>query len=677
MQRCTAKAEVMMNNKLCGHLKYNIRLLIFSSIFGFLFFAACMRQTKELPNIVIIFTDDQGYADIGSYGAIGFETPNINQLAKEGVRFTDFQVSQAVCSASRASLLTGSYSERVGVRGAYNHTARVGLNPDETTIAEMLKSIGYATGIFGKWHLGHHEKFLPLQQGFDEYMGIPYSNDMWPVDYDGTPVADTEHRKSFYPQLPFLEGNNQIEEIRGLSDQDQLTRRYTERAVDFINRNKDNPFFLYLPHSMPHVPLGVSEKFRGKSTQGMYGDVMMEIDWSVGEIMNVLAEHDLDKKTLVIFTSDNGPWLNYGNHAGSVGPLREGKGTMWEGGSRVPCIMRWPDQIPAETVTNQLAATIDILPTIAKITGAPLPKNPIDGVNIQSILIGDKNAVPRTNYFYYYTGDLIAVREGNMKLVFPHSYRSYDGYEPGRDGYPAVYQGVLGKYATGKSELALYDLDRDMGETNNILSKYPDIVKTLQALGNEARSLLGDRLRDIKGKAVRPIGRLDPERPIETLTISHLAIDGKVKLTQPYSKHYTAGGIGAVVNGRRGTMDHRDGNWQGYSRSDFEAIVDLGKTVTISEISCSFLQKQAAWIFTPNSIQFEVSLDGITFISLKQFEQKTVKNPAYEIKDFSHTFTQRQARYIKVRAENVAFCPDWHPGKGNNAWLFVDEIVIN
>ena len=371
------------------------------------------------PNIVIIFTDDQGYADLGIYGAQGFQTPNIDRRANEGIRFTDFQVSQAVCSASRAALLTGCYSERLGVQGAFNHTARVGLNPDEETIAEMLKSIGYVTGIFGKWHLGHHKKFLPLQQGFDEYFGLPYSNDMWPVDYDGSPVSGTDHFKSFYPQLPLIEGNEKIEEIRTLDDQDQLTTRYTERAVDFIKRNRDTPFFLYLPHSMPHVPLGVSDKFRSKSEQGMYGDVIMEIDWSLGEILNALSDNDLDDNTLVIFTSDNGPWLNYGNHAGSAFPLREGKGTMWEGGSRVPCIMRWPGRIPAGSVSHQLAATIDILPTIASITGAALPARPIDGVNIQSILEGDTCATPREEYYYYYGGELIAVRKGKMKLVFP------------------------------------------------------------------------------------------------------------------------------------------------------------------------------------------------------------------------------------------------------------------
>ena len=628
------------------------------------------------PNIVIIFTDDQGYADIGVYGAQGFQTPNLDRLANEGIRFTDFQVSQAVCSASRAALLTGSYSERVGVQGAFNHTARVGLNPDEETIAEMLKSIGYVTGIFGKWHLGHHKKFLPLQQGFDEYLGIPYSNDMWPVDYDGSSVSGTDHFKSFYPQLPLIEDNEKIEEIRTLDDQDQLTTRYTERAVDFITNNKDRPFFLYLPHSMPHVPLGVSNKFRNKSEQGMYGDVIMEIDWSVGEILNALSDNDLDDNTVVIFTSDNGPWLNYGNHAGSAFPLREGKGTMWEGGSRVPCIIRWPGRITAGSVSHQLAATIDILPTIASITGAALPARPIDGVSIQAILEGDTSATPREEYYYYYGGELIAVRKGKMKLVFPHSYRSYAGIDLGLDGYPGIYKGVLGKYAVGKSKLELYDLDNDMSESKDVSEMYPDVVKTLQVLGQKAREELGDRLTGTIGTGVRPIGRLDPERPPSYLEVSHKAVNKPVTIKNQYSEKYSAGGDNGVVNGIRGTIDFHDGNWQGYEGVDFEAIIDLGETTVLSEISSSFLQNQSAWIFFPTEVEFEISTNGFDFSSVKRVHYKTKISPSHEVINFSHVFSQEKARFVKVKAKNITICPDWHPSAGGEAWIFVDEIVV-
>ena len=402
-----------------------------------LFLVPCAldAQPQSPPNIVIIFTDDQGYADVGVYGARGFSTPNIDRLAAEGLKFTNFYVSQAVCSASRASLLTGCYAERVSIRGALMPWSTVGLNPEEETIADLLKQKGYATGIFGKWHLGHHPEFLPPQQGFDEYFGLPYSNDMWPVGYDGVPI--TEGKKIYYPVLPLIEGSNKVGEIRTLEDQNTLTTLYTERAVRFIEKNKERPFFLYLPHSMPHVPLGVSEKFSGKSEQGMYGDVIMEIDWSVGEILRTLEKFGLDQNTLVIFASDNGPWLNFGNHGGSALPLREGKGTMWEGGARVPCIMRWPGRISEGRECNAIAATIDLLPTIAAITGMPLPQKPIDGLNILPLLEGEEGVGPRDHYFYYYVEELRAVRMGKWKLHFPHTHISYKGVEPGNDGQPA------------------------------------------------------------------------------------------------------------------------------------------------------------------------------------------------------------------------------------------------
>ncbi len=271
--------------------------------------SSCTHKEEKLPNVVIIFTDDQGYADVGCYGAAGFETPNLDKLATEGMRFTDFYASQAVCSASRSSLLTGCYAERVGIDGALMPNSKKGLNPDEETIADLLKKKGYATAIFGKWHLGNDTAFLPYQQGFDEYYGLPYSNDMWPVKYDGTP--DTSARKRNYPKLYLIDGKDKVEEIATLEDQSTLTTRYTEKAVDFIDRNKDSRFFLYVPHSMPHVPIAVSDKFKGKSENGLYGDVIMEIDWSVGQIMKALKDAGIEDNTIVIFTTDNGTANGY------------------------------------------------------------------------------------------------------------------------------------------------------------------------------------------------------------------------------------------------------------------------------------------------------------------------------------------------------------------------------
>ena len=470
-------------------------------------FSGCQTKTERLPNIVLIFTDDQGYGDVGVYGSIGFETPNLDRLSKEGVRFTSFYSAQAVCSASRAGLLTGCYPNRIGISGALSPSAQHGIHEDEMTMAELLKQKGYATAIFGKWHLGHHKRFLPLQHGFDEYLGIPYSNDMWPVHYDGTPVTDTSlnaHRKN-YPVLPLVDGNEKVRELTTLDDQDELTTLYTERAIDFINRHKEDPFFLYLPHSMPHVPLGVSDKFRGKSQQGMYGDVMMEIDWSVGEILRTLRENALEENTLVIFTTDNGPWMNYGNHAGSTGGLREAKGTSFEGGQRVPCIMRYPGVTQEGTVCHQLASTIDILPTIAELTGTTLPDHKIDGISILPLLKGEQGADPRKEFLYYYQrNSLEAVRKGDWKLIFPHPSRSYIGVIPGNDGWPGPYNHVT-------TELELYDLRRDPGERYNVISAHPDIVRELNAIADAARLDLGDDLKEMSGARVREPGKLQAE----------------------------------------------------------------------------------------------------------------------------------------------------------------------
>ena len=378
------------------------------------------KSKNNPPNIVIVFTDDQGYQDLGSFGSPNIKTPNLDQLALEGLRLTSFYSAQAVCSASRAALLTGCYPNRIGISGALNPKAQVGINSNETTIAEMLKAQGYKAGIFGKWHLGHHPEFLPIRHGFDEFLGIPYSNDMWPVDYDGNQVPSDHQLAKRYPQLPFFKNNEVIREVRTLEDQAQLTTQLTEAAVDFIERNKNNPFFLYVPHPMPHTPIAVSEKFKGKSEQGLYGDVIMEIDWSVGQIMNKLKEHQLDENTLFIFTSDNGPWLNFGNHAGSALPLREGKGTAWEGGQREPCVIYFPKEIEGGRTLDSPMMTIDILPTIAEITGADLPQNKIDGKSLWKVWTGKTDQSQQQAYFFYYKKKRIAWSSiQGMETLFP------------------------------------------------------------------------------------------------------------------------------------------------------------------------------------------------------------------------------------------------------------------
>ena len=461
-------------------------------------------KAASTPNIVVIFIDDMGYADIGPFGATTFRTPHLDTMAAEGMRFTDFQVSSAVCSASRAALLTGCYHRRVGFQGALGPQANVGISESEVTLAEICKQRGYATAIYGKWHLGHHPKFLPTNHGFDEYFGLPYSNDMWPFHPRYVDLApDDPKRKNNYPPLPLVEGTKVIDAEVTPEDQEQLTTQYTERAVEFINQNHDNPFFLYVPHSMVHVPLYVSEKFKDKSGAGIFGDVVMEVDWSVGQIVNALKKHDIDKNTLVIFTSDNGPWLSYGDHAGSAGPLREGKGTMWEGGVREPTIMRWPHVIPAGTSCDELASTIDVLPTVAKLIGAKLPGHRIDGKDILPLMRGDSNAKSPHDVFYQYYGggQLQSIRDRRWKLHFPHQYRTMAGRPGGTGGRPAPYS----QQTTG---LELYDLKNDVGETQNVVAKHPEIVARLSAAAAIARRDLGDKLTKTAGEGRRPIGRL-------------------------------------------------------------------------------------------------------------------------------------------------------------------------
>ena len=450
------------------------------------------------PNVVVIFMDDMAYADIGPFGAKKFPTPHLDRMAKEGRKFTDFYVTQAVCSASRAGLLTGCYNVRVGILGALGPKSTHGINSREITLAELCKQRGYATACFGKWHLGHHKEFLPLQHGFDEYFGIPYSNDMWPY-HPGVRHLPMAERLKKWPHLPLIEGNQVINPKVTGKDQEQITTQLTERSVRFIEKNKDKPFFLYVPHPMVHVPLYVSDKFKGKSKAGLFGDVMMEVDWSVGQILETLRKHKLDKNTLVIFTSDNGPWLSYGDHAGSAGPLREGKGTMFDGGCRESALMWWPGTIPAGSECATPAMTIDLLPTVAELIGARLPKHPIDGKSIVHLLKGTSDTSPHEAYYFYYGRQLQAIRMGKWKLHFPHGYRTMAGRPGGTDGIPT-------RYSQAKIGLALFDMEKDIGETTDVKAKHPDIVKQLQALGEKMRKELGDNGRS--GTGLRPPGQL-------------------------------------------------------------------------------------------------------------------------------------------------------------------------
>lgn len=456
---------------------------------------ACTVQAveKKSPNIILINLDDVGYGDFSYNGAYGYSTPHIDNMAAEGMRFTHFLAGQAISGASRAGMLTGCYPNRVGFAGAPGPDSPYGINPKEMTMGDLLKQKNYSTAIFGKWHLGDAEPFMPLQNGFDEYYGLPFSNDMWPFHPQQGEVFN-------FPDLPTYEGNK----IVGYNtDQTKFTTDYTERTISFIKKNKKKPFFIYLAHSMPHVPLAVSDKFKGKSEQGLFGDVMMEIDWSVGEILRTLREQGLEENTLVILTSDNGPWANYGNHAGSTGGLREAKATTFDGGNRIPCIMYWKGKIAAGTTCNKLSSNIDLFPTFAELTGAPLPTRKIDGVSLLPLMEGKKDANPRESFVYYFNrNDLEAVTDGMFKLVFPHKYAAYGIYAPGNDGMP-------GKLTLDElKSTELYDLRRDPGERYNVISEHPEVVIKLMKIADEMRDELGDDLTRNKGRERREPGYL-------------------------------------------------------------------------------------------------------------------------------------------------------------------------
>lgn len=466
-----------------------------------------VSRPAPLPNIIIIFTDDQGYADVGVFGAKGFQTPNLDRLASQGCIFRNFHVAQPVCSASRAALLTGCYPNRLGIHGALGPGSKVGINNTETTLAELMKQRGYATAIFGKWHLGDAPQFLPLRHGFDHYYGLPYSNDMWPLHPDLVNLPPNDQRRQRgYPDLVMYEDDKVVIPQVTHEDQNQLTTGYTERAVQFIEQNKARPFFLYLAHNMPHVPLHVSDKFRGKTPRGLYGDVIEEIDWSVGQVMDALQRNGLEDNTWIVFTSDNGPWLSYGDHAGSAAPLREGKGTHWEGGTREPCIMRWPGKIPAGTESWKMLMTIDLFPTIARLIHADLPPHLIDGLNVWPIISGKPGAKnPHSAYWFYYEVNqlqAVVTGDGRWKLQLPHTYRTLGGRPGGHDGLPVPYD----ERKLDKAEL--YDLANDISETTNIASQNPNTVNLLQAEAEKARQELGDALTQRTGKGMREPGRV-------------------------------------------------------------------------------------------------------------------------------------------------------------------------
>jgi arylsulfatase A-like enzyme len=445
-------------------------------------------MAEERPNFIVILADDLGYSDLGCYGQTEIETPHLDRMASEGRRFTDFYVAGPTCTPSRIGLLTGCYPVRAGFGDAVSWrpdgtptpgrvlyaNSPLGIHPDEITVAELLHEAGYTTGIIGKWHLGDATQFNPLHHGFDEYFGVPYSNDMNPYYY--------------------MRGTERLAEP---VDRDNQTRRYTDEALAFIRKHRDKPFFLFVAHTMPHTPLAASAEFRGKSSRGPFGDAVMELDWSTGQILNTLRELELERRTLVVFSSDNGPWLARGEDGGSANPLRAGKGTTYEGGVRVPCIMWQPGTIRSGSVCREVASTMDFLPTFATLAGTKPPTDrTIDGHDIRPLLTDDNAKSPWEALFFYFGNELHGVRSGPWKFRPQNNLLNENIYNRGAS-------------TSVKVPPALYNLDRDPAEQKSVMQQHPEIVNRMRDYLKRARDDLGDSLRGIKPTNVRPIGRVD------------------------------------------------------------------------------------------------------------------------------------------------------------------------
>ena len=431
---------------------------------------SCSTETDSKPNVVIIFLDDSGWADFEPFGEEVLVTPHVSQLASEGTAFHNFYVPQAICSASRSALMTGCYPGRTRVFGAHGPNAW-GLDTTFATMGEVFKEAGYATAAFGKWHCGDQPETRSHSRGFDETCGLMYSNDMW-----------KHHPESpeYWGQWPLRyweNGEVTIEEVDH-AHQKNLTRWYTEHAVDFIERHQDQPFLIYVPHSMPHVPLYCSDEFEGKSGKGLYWDVMLEIDWSVGQINQALRDRGLDDKTIVILTSDNGPWVSYGDHAGLT-PFREAKGTSFDGGVRSACLMKYPPEIPAGNVSERTLGTVDLLPSLCHLAGIPLPENDIDGENVWDLITGKEGALNPHKYYAFSNGrnfEGVMSGDGKWKLHLPHSYRTLD--------FPAN-GGMAGKYKQARIDTALFNMETDPFESTNVLKENPEIAKKMILIAEE------------------------------------------------------------------------------------------------------------------------------------------------------------------------------------------------
>ncbi len=610
------------------HKPHSMQRALILLPFLLLFLIACQsdRGRPGPPNFVILFADDLGYGDLSCYGNDTIRTPNLDRLASKGRRFTQFYSASPACSASRYALLTGRYPAWSGFGWVLNPDATRGLHPQDQTIAEALRNAGYATACFGKWHLGtYYPEFLPTGSGFDEYLGLPYSNDMIPP---------------LWQDIALLEGTDTLEMN---PDQTRLTRLYTERAIDFIRRHREQPFFVYLPYAMPHVPLHPGPDFAGRSPRGPYGDVVEEIDWSAGQIAATLEELGIAGNTLVFFTSDNGPWIIKGRDGGSAGPLRDGKGSSWEGGQREPAIAWWPGKISPAQVKSP-ASMLDLYPTLLSLAGQPMPQNhPLDGRDISTLLTGTTPELPENTFFYYgINNELHAVRRGRWKL------------------HRKTYSQTGIDYFDGKLPL-LFDLEADPGETEDLADDHPGIVAELE-------KLLERQLDDVAGTP----DFFTRER-LAQLT-EHLAFERPVQMRYAPSEKY---GPPAVLTDGLPGDSYELKTMAGVEGRDLEATIDLGDPMLVERLSISFLHRPQSWIFQPAYIEFFISTDGQQY---KSRGRLTPNRRLDELRPALDTFTVQMrtqtARYIKVVGKNRGTCPPGHPHAGKPAWVFAGEVEV-
>ncbi len=452
---------------------------------------SCTPPPERPPNVIVIFVDDMGYTDLSSYGATQWQTPHLDRLGSEGVRFTNFYVPTPACSPSRAAILTGRYPLKAGVREVLNPRSLRGLPEIETTAAELFRDAGYRTGAIGKWHLGSHPVFLPTNHGFDSWFGLPYSNDMSQLS-----INNPRSHAANWPAIPLMQDTTAVARE---PDQRFLTQWYTEEALSFIEEYREESFFLYLAHSMPHVPLWVSDPFQDASGGGLYGDVIQEVDASTGRIMRRLVELGLDQQTIVVFTSDNGPWLLMGDHGGTRGEFREGKATTFEGGVRMPAMIRAPGRVSSGITIDEPAIVMDVLPTVLNLAGIDVPDN-LDGVDLTGALRSESELDPERPLFFYRSGQLRSMRKGKWKMHVPHRYVSMTeetGAVPGSGGHP-------GSYGRAEIGVALYDLFADPAESVDLKDEYPEVVAELMTHIEFARAHIGDELTDRVGSEATP-----------------------------------------------------------------------------------------------------------------------------------------------------------------------------